>query len=707
MLDAEPSVLTARSSTGSPRTVRSHGGSPRTSLQRMLRDLDGASLPPLGPAGDALLDFTRGASPGSPRACPRGALDGGAELLLVRIVTSLRVVLGRADAADAADSLADAASLEPASLEPASLEPVSLEASVLTADGGARPGDAVFANRLLVALEKFVSHVTRGRSYAAQFQESGGVPLLLSAVWRPAALRVLVSLAGLGRDFKEAICSHEGVSAVVGAVLATDAPADSATSSLADDGAGADVAAVRDLATALLVQLAFGNPEHGASVRHGLLCLLAARSVAVRLVALRAMSAVVSRDSATFVPRHAETYPTDFLPAILGLLHVGDANHEATALLKDLLTSQPARPVVVGGLVRILNKRNPNGSLTVGFLDDAHGLRRVSPLAAAKLSACDILTHLVAGGADAPAGADADAAAAAIGLCVEKNVVRVLWRVLTDRKFVEAAAAPKAPLVLPAAAPVRPRDGDDDDDEPATADLVLRCIRLVSLLYDRDVRGGTAQRFVRRLLAAGDDCKLVPRLACSPDAFYRDYAAEPRALAKKMRAALRRVEAECGAEAAAAAAADARAPTAGLTAGETFFLTDLDAYEDEGANAAPPARPPRSPPRPEGPQRRRRKPEIISRARFVRNKSVPQRGGVPRGHALAHLRDRVGVTPRNRRGRRGCFTSTNCRNAAAHPTRRGKSAFHSNSSIRRLFALDSKSPIRRPKLWTCLATRAS
>ena len=99
----------------------------------------------------------------------------------------------------------------------------------------------------------------------------------------------------------------------------------------------------RDLdeaAGALLVELNFGNPRHEATVKHGLLCLLAPEApTPLRLLAARAMNAGISTDSPHFVSTTAAGYGPAFVPSLLHLVTGTDAllAYEAAVVVRNLL----------------------------------------------------------------------------------------------------------------------------------------------------------------------------------------------------------------------------------------------------------------------------------------------------------------------------------------------------------------------------------
>ena len=342
----------------------------------------------------------------------------------------------------------------------------------------------------LRAIEKFFTTSSESWRLSRQFIETGGVRLIVEVLERlPSAecVRVLLALARLGRDAKEHICECDGVSVLVQALL-VPGPREM------DEPAGE-----------LLVELGYGNPSHEDSVRHGLLCLLAEDAPrAARALAARSMNAGISTDSPQYVPSSAATYPVAFVPNLLVLLVDADAQlcYQATVLFKNLLVVKGLQQHIVGGLVGVLNRRNTQGSRS--GRDKSPGC---SGLVQGKVAACEVLVHMLD-------SRDIAKLRETVALMVEKNVVRVLLRVVTE-------------------------NGPDLAEE-----INLFCCKLLSQLYDADDNHGVVQCMINdllfplqqqiALLNAGVHCRsispedpfrcdttrLLPLLVCDPEAFH-------------------------------------------------------------------------------------------------------------------------------------------------------------------------------------------
>ena len=425
---------------------------------------------------------------------------------------------------DIAENGVEALSLcEPAT----SLCLVRLVTSLRVACRGGRP-----VKTELRACERFFTS-REAHELARQFQEAKGVQVLVELVLRRRsveAVRALLALSQLGRSLKESIYESEGVSSVIAAVLASG-------------GDDAKRARLDDAASALLVELSFGNPTYEDSVRNGLLCLLASEERAVRLVAARSINAAISRDSPSFSPSVVQGYTVVFVPTILRMLVDDDfrLGTEAHTLLKNLLPVAANRPPIVGGLVEVLNRRNDAGRrAAVGESE------RDKALEAAKLSACDLLLGMVT------ASADPAERRATVALMAEKNVPTVLLRLLTE----SAAVTPTRSAIA--------------------SDLVRYAVDLLSALYDRDSNEGEIQQLLQRCLRP--DAALLPMLVCAPERFHNELMLDAD-LAALLRREFKRTKREARLEA-------QRRAQFPQTGGPSFFLTTSNDLEigQEGAD---------------------------------------------------------------------------------------------------------------------------
>ncbi|KAH8050528.1 hypothetical protein JL721_11350 [Aureococcus anophagefferens] len=241
-------------------------------------------------------------------------------------------------------------------------------------------------------------------------------------------------------------------------------------------------------------------------------------------------------------PAQAESYPAAFVPSLLALLVAEDAvlAYEATVVFKNLFVAEDLLSPVVAGLVAVRAGKEseiPNfkGSdlgrfplVAVLARKDSSGSRagagdgpREGPgdrgLALGKARAAEILMAMLRRD-------DVGDVRVSVATMLEKNAVRVLLRVVTD----------KGPAV--------------------DADVNLACVRLLSLLYDADDDGGVVQRMVQDMLVPlqktmesmshmgevqhvfvartadhaahthGDapETRLLPLLVCHPERFHRE-----------------------------------------------------------------------------------------------------------------------------------------------------------------------------------------
>ncbi|KAH8061943.1 hypothetical protein JL722_3900 [Aureococcus anophagefferens] len=217
-------------------------------------------------------------------------------------------------------------------------------------------------------------------------------------------------------------------------------------------------------------------------------------------------------------PAQAESYPAAFVPSLLALLVAEDAvlAYEATVVFKNLFVAEDLLSPVVAGLVAV---RAGKESEIPNF--KGSDLGREGPgdrgLALGKARAAEILMAMLRRD-------DVGDVRVSVATMLEKNAVRVLLRVVTD----------KGPAV--------------------DADVNLACVRLLSLLYDADDDGGVVQRMVQDMLVPlqktmesmshmgevqhvfvartadhaahthGDapETRLLPLLVCHPERFHRE-----------------------------------------------------------------------------------------------------------------------------------------------------------------------------------------